>query len=318
MSTSGVSEQEVQRFTDIFDDVFDEEMLEPLDDIDVLESVPDTEASREVSTSVVTEHEDSASTPSPTTISTPATISSPTSTPAEAVAEEPADEQSAEALLLDTPAEITWPALKQFIVDQVKLSLTSAPKLKVVSAAQWFGMALVASLRIWARSAIVALTRSRNVRSTPPSAEKASIEATEATTVEVTRRASGSQWLVVGAVAGAAIFGVNHGVLDSFTGGTAQSAQAAALRDPAALVSDTIAKANIWFQEKQSFTGFVADPGVQIAAGGPIIIITAGQGTYCSFAGIAPQYSTVVKLDPTGAHCEPVRVATLQAQLNDL
>jgi hypothetical protein len=126
------------------------------------------------------------------------------------------------------------------------------------------------------------------------------------------REPNGYLWLAAGVAAGVAAFVVFQGP------NPLGSVQTQALSDPAGAVSATLVDAKAWYAEHGSFTGFTGVEGTDVAAGGPIMIVTAGSGTSCTYAGIAPQHDTVIRSDATGAHCAPERLAALRIDLANL
>lgn len=126
------------------------------------------------------------------------------------------------------------------------------------------------------------------------------------------REPNGYLWLATGVAAGVAAFVMFQGP------NPLGSAQVQALSDPAGAVSATLVDAKKWYTEHGSFTGFTGVEGTDVAAGGPVMIVTAGSGTSCTYAGIAPQHDTVIRNDATGAHCAPERLAALRVDLAHL
>jgi hypothetical protein len=96
------------------------------------------------------------------------------------------------------------------------------------------------------------------------------------------------------------------------------AANVQAITDPAAVVSATLDDAKQWYAKHGTFTGFTGTEGTDVAAGGPVIIVTAGTGANCTFAGIAPNHDTVIRTDRTGARCRPERLASLRVDLANL
>lgn len=144
-----------------------------------------------------------------------------------------------------------------------------------------------------------------------PETEKVSDETAEQAPA---REPNGWLWLAAGVTAGVTAFTVVSGgnpLLPS--AGNVQ-----AITDPAAAVSATLDDAKLWYTEHGTFTGFNGIEGTDVAAGGPIIIVTAGSGANCTFAGIAPQHDTVIRTDPTGGRCLPERLASLRVDLANL
>lgn len=125
---------------------------------------------------------------------------------------------------------------------------------------------------------------------------------------------NGWRWLAVGIISGIGMFVVNSNGIPTLT----PNAQVQAISDPSALVSESLLNAKTWYKDHGTYTGFPALAETNVAAGGPVFIVTAGSGESCTFAGIAPGYSTTISVDVTGGRCLPDRLNSLRTDLKNL